>query len=58
MHITLPSVELASRMLPLKPQDRSVIPMVNASMMMASGLVMLGFHTVMVDSAEARAMME
>ena len=55
--MTFPSVLLASKMFPLKPQDRSVIPIVNASIIMARGLAIDGFQTVMVLSAEARAMM-
>lgn len=55
--ITLPSVLLANRMLPLKPQLRSVIPIMKASIKMARGLAIEGFQTVMVDSAEASAMM-
>ena len=53
--MTFPSVELASSILPLKPQDRSVIPIVKASIRMASGFDMPGFQTVIVLSAEARA---
>ena len=55
--MTFPSVELASRMLPLKPQDRSVMPIVKASIRMASGFDMPGFQTVIVLSAEASAVM-
>ncbi len=54
--ITLPSVLLARSIFPLKPQLRSVMPMVKASMIIARGLLKLGFQTVIVDSAEARAM--
>ena len=57
MASTLPSVLLASRIFPLKPQLRSVMPMVKASMRMASGFARSGFQTVIVDSAEARAIM-
>ena len=55
--MTLPSVLLANRMFPLKPQDKSVMPIVKASITMASGLAMDGFQTVIVLSAEARAIM-
>ena len=55
--MTLPSVELASKIFPLKPQDKSVMPIVKASMRMASGLAIPGFQTVIVLSAEAKAVM-
>ena len=53
---TFPSVELASKMFPLKPQLRSVIPIMKASIKIAIGFFNYGFHTVIVDSAEASAM--
>jgi hypothetical protein len=55
MHIISPSVELASKMLPLKPHDRSVTPSLNASITIVIGLAIYGFHTEIVDSALARA---
>ena len=42
-------------MFPLKPQDRSVMPMVKASMRTARGLAIPGFQTVIVLSADAKA---
>lgn len=45
-------------MLPLKPQDKSVIPILKLSIMMQRGFFNYGFHTVIVDSGDARAMTE
>ena len=53
--ITCPSVLLANKTFPLKPHERSVIPIVKASIRMASGFGMEGFQTVIVDSADASA---
>ena len=50
-----PSVELASRMFPLKPQLRSVTPILNVSIRIVSGFWSYGFQIVMVDSALASA---
>ena len=52
---TSPSVELASKILPLKPQLRSVMPALNKSIMITSGFGSWGFQIVIVDSALARA---
>lgn len=42
-------------MLPLNPQLRSVTPRLKLSIIIVSGLSSCGYHTVIVESADARA---
>jgi len=48
-------VELASKIFPLKPQERSVTPSLKESMIIVKGFESWGFHIDMVDSALANA---
>jgi hypothetical protein len=53
--MTSPSFEHANRILPLNPQLKSVTPRLKLSIIMVKGLSIWGYHTVIVESAEASA---